>query len=60
MSELIAFIAGMFVTATVCCSLLANDTPMYPSSMQYSHGFEDGYRKAMKDYKQREAEGSKE
>ena len=55
MTEAIAFIAGMFVAATVCCSWLANDTPMYPSSMQYSLGFEDGYRKAMKDY---EAEGS--
>ena len=53
MTEAIAFIAGMFVAATVCCSWLANDTPMYPSSMQYSLGFEDGYRKAMKDYEQK-------
>lgn len=61
MSEvLIAFIAGMFVAATVCCSFLVNDTPMYPSSMQYSYGFEEGYKKAMEDYKRKEAEGSEE
>ena len=58
MSELIAFIAGMFVAAIVCCNWLANDTPMYPSSMQFSYGFEEGYKKAMKDYKQREAGGN--
>ena len=60
MSEVIAFIAGMFVATTICCSWLVNDTPMHPSSMQYSHGFEDGYRKAMGDYKPREAEWREE
>jgi hypothetical protein len=60
MSEVMAFIAGMFVATTVCCSFLVNDTPMYPASMQYSLGFEDGYKKAKEDYKRKAAEGSAE
>ena len=51
MSEAIAFIAGLFAMMVVW---FINDTDTRTSP--YRRGFEDGYRKAMKDY---EAEGEK-
>ena len=52
MSEAIAFIAGM---VAMCITWFINDTST--STSPYRRGFEDGYRKAMKDY---EAEGREE
>lgn len=52
MSEAIAFIAGAIAMAMVW---FINDTS--PKMSPYRRGFEDGYRKAMKDY---ESEGSEE
>ena len=51
MSEAIAFIAGLFAMMVVW---FINDSSA--STSPYRRGFEDGYRKAMKDY---EAEGEK-
>jgi hypothetical protein len=48
MSEAIAFIAGAIAMATVW---FINDSS--PRTSPYRRGFEDGYRKAMKDYEQR-------
>ena len=48
MSEAIAFIAGAIAMAVV---LFINDNS--PTTSPYRRGFEDGYRKAMKDYEQR-------
>lgn len=55
MSEAIAFIAGM-VAMGITWFINDNSSETSP----YRRGFEDGYRKAMEDYKRREAEGSKE
>lgn len=52
MSEAIAFIAGLFAMMVV---RFINDSS--PRTSPYRRGFEDGYRKAMKDY---EAEGREE
>ena len=52
MSEAIAFIAGLVAMMIVW---FINDTST--STSPYRRGFEDGYRKAMKDY---EAEGREE
>ena len=52
MSEAIAFIAGMVAMVIVW---FINDSS--PRTSPYRRGFEDGYRKAMKDYK---AEGETE
>lgn len=49
MSEAIAFIAGLFAMMVVW---FINDNS--PSTSPYRRGFEDGYRKAMKDYEQNE------
>ena len=49
MSEAIAFIAGAFAMAMVW---FIND--ISPRTSPYRRGFEDGYRKAMKDYEQKE------
>ena len=48
MSEAIAFIAGAIAMAVVW---FINDNS--PTTSPYRRGFEDGYRKAMKDYEQR-------
>jgi hypothetical protein len=55
MSEAIAFIAGM-VAMGIMWFINDNSTSTSP----YRRGFEDGYRKAMGDYKPREPEGSEE
>ena len=52
MSEAIAFLAGMIAMMIVW---FINDNST--STSPYRRGFEDGYKKAMKDY---EAEGSEE
>ena len=52
MSEAIAFIAGIVAMGIVW---FINDNS--PRTSPYRRGFEDGYRKAMKDY---EAEGREE
>ena len=49
MSEAIAFIAGLFAMMVVW---FINDNS--PETSPYRRGFEDGYRKAMKDYEQNE------
>ena len=49
MSEAIAFIAGLFAMMVVW---FINDSSTETSP--YRRGFEDGYRKAMKDYEQNE------
>ena len=49
MSEAIAFIAGLFAMMVVW---FINDNS--PRTSPYRRGFEDGYRKAMKDYEQKE------
>jgi hypothetical protein len=48
MSEAIAFIAGAIAMAT---AWFINDNS--PRTSPYRRGFEDGYRKAMKDYEQK-------
>lgn len=48
MSEAIAFIAGLFAMMVVW---FINDNS--PRTSPYRRGFEDGYRKAMKDYEQK-------
>ena len=48
MSEAIAFIAGM-VAMGIMWFINDNSTETSP----YRRGFEDGYRKAMKDYEQK-------
>ena len=50
MSEAIAFIAGLFAMMVVW---FINDNS--PRTSPYRRGFEDGYRKAMKDYEQKGA-----
>lgn len=49
MSEAIAFIAGLFAMMMVW---FTNDNS--PRTSPYRRGFEDGYRKAMEDYEQKE------
>lgn len=49
MSEAIAFIAGM-VAMGIIWFIIINDNSTETSP--YRRGFEDGYRKAMKDYEQ--------
>ena len=53
MSEAIAFIAGM-VEMGIMWFINDNSTSTSP----YRRGFEDGYRKAMEDYKRKETEGN--
>ena len=53
MSEAMAFIAGMVAMGI---TWFINDNSSRTSP--YRRGFEDGYGKAMKDYKQREAGGN--
>ena len=48
MTEAIAFIAGLVAMAVVW---FINDNS--PRTSPYRRGFEDGYRKAMKDYEQK-------
>ena len=48
MSEAIAFIAGLFAMMVVW---FINDNS--PRTSPYRRGFEEGYRKAMKDYEQK-------
>lgn len=50
MSEAIAFIAGLIAMAIVW---FINDNST--STSPYRRGFEDGYRKAMRDYEQKGA-----
>ena len=50
MSEAIAFIAGLFAMMVVW---FINDNS--PETSPYRRGFEDGYRKAMRDYEQKGA-----
>ena len=50
MTEAIAFIAGLVAMAVVW---FINDNS--PVTSPYRRGFEDGYRKAMKDYEQKGA-----
>lgn len=49
MSEAIAFIVGMVAMGIMW---FINDNS--PRTSPYRRGFEDGYRKAMKDYEQKE------
>ena len=51
MSEAIAFIAGMVAMGIMW---FINDNS--PRTSPYRRGFEDGYRKAMKDYEQKVTE----
>jgi len=53
MSEAIAFIAGI-VAMGIMWFINDNSTETSP----YRRGFEDGYRKAMEDYKRKEEEGN--
>ena len=55
MSEAIAFIAGM---VAMCIVWFINDSS--PRTSPYRRGFEDGYRKAMKDYEQKGARNERE
>jgi len=51
MSEAIAFIAFMAGMGAMGIIWFVNDNS--PRTSPYRRGFEDGYRKAMKDYEQR-------
>ena len=53
MSEAIAFIAFMAGMVAMGITWFVNDNS--PRTSPYRRGFEDGYRKAMKDYEQRRA-----